>query len=55
MAAETVDQCIKTANLKPKNACITNGLILNGGEKWTPTSYIRLVQDYGLDTEVTNK
>ena len=31
---------------------MTKGLILNGGEKWTPTSYIHLVQDYGLDTEV---
>jgi len=52
MAEETVDRCIKTADLKPKNGCVTKGLILNGGEKWTPTSYIRLVQDYGLDTEV---
>ncbi len=52
MAEETVDRCIETAGLKPKNDCVTKGLILNGGEKWTPTSYIRLVQDYGLDTEV---
>ncbi len=52
MAEETVDRCIETADLKPKNGCVTKGLILNGGEKWTPTSYIRLVQDYGLDTEV---
>ncbi len=52
MAEETVDRCIETANLKPTNGCVTKGLILNGGEKWTPTSYIRLVQDYGLDTEV---
>ncbi|CAF0863304.1 unnamed protein product [Rotaria sp. Silwood1] len=52
MAEETVDQCIESAKLKPKRDCITKGLILSGGEKWTPTSYIRLVQDYGLDTEV---
>lgn len=52
MAEETVDQCIKSANLQAKNGCITKGLLLSGGEKWTPTSYIRLVQDYGLETEV---
>ncbi len=52
MAEETVDRCIESANLSPKNGCVTKGLILNGGEKWTPTSYIRLVQDYGLDTQV---
>jgi glycerol-3-phosphate dehydrogenase len=52
MAEETVDRCIESAKLKAKNGCVTKGLILNGGEKWTPTSYIRLVQDYGLDTEV---
>ncbi len=52
MAEETVDRCIESANLKAKNGCVTKGLILNGGEKWTPTSYIRLVQDYGIDTEV---
>jgi len=52
MAEETVDRCIESANLKPKNGCVTKGLIINGGEKWTPTSYICLCQDYGLDTEV---
>ncbi|UJR08406.1 hypothetical protein I4U23_012676 [Adineta vaga] len=52
MAEETVDHCIQSAKLKAKNGCVTKGLVLYGGEKWTPTSYIRLVQDYGLDTEV---
>ena len=52
MAEETVDRCIETADLKPKNGCVTKGLLLNGGEKWTSISYIHLVQDYGLDTEV---
>ena len=52
MAEETVDRCVETASLKPKNGCVTKGLILAGGEHWTPTSYIRLVQDYGLDTDV---
>ncbi|CAF3708847.1 unnamed protein product [Adineta steineri] len=52
MAEETVDRCVESASLKTKNGCVTKGLILNGGEKWTPTSFIRLVQDYGVDTEV---
>ncbi|CAF2268183.1 unnamed protein product [Rotaria magnacalcarata] len=52
MAEETVDRCVESAKLNPKRDCITKGLMLTGGEKWTPTSYIRLVQDYGLDTEV---
>lgn len=53
MAEETVDRCVQTANLQQKNGCVTKGLILSGGEKWTPTSYIRLVQDYGIETEVS--
>lgn len=28
------------------------GLILDGGHEWTPTTYIRLVQDFGLENEV---
>lgn len=26
--------------------------MLEGGKGWTPTLYIRLVQDYGLENEV---
>lgn len=52
MAEETVDAAIKACGLKPKNGCVTKGLFLEGGHNWTPTSFIRLVQDYGLETEV---
>jgi glycerol-3-phosphate dehydrogenase len=52
MAEETVDAAIKACNLKPKNACMTTGLALEGAHNWSPTSFIRLVQDYGLETEV---
>jgi glycerol-3-phosphate dehydrogenase len=52
MAEQTIDAAIKACDLKPKNACITKGLFLEGGHNWTPTSFIRLVQDYGLETEV---
>ncbi|CAF3382920.1 unnamed protein product [Rotaria socialis] len=52
MAEETVNRCIQSAQLQPKNNCVTKGLTLSGGEKWTATSYIRLVQDYGIETDV---
>jgi glycerol-3-phosphate dehydrogenase len=52
MAEETVDACIKATGLEPKSGCGTKGLLLEGAHTWTPTSFIRLVQDYGLETEV---
>jgi len=39
-------------NLKPKFAeCQTDGLLIEGAHGWTPTMYIRLVQDFGLECE----
>lgn len=39
--------------LKPtKPDCQTDGLQLEGSHGWTPTMYIRLVQDFGLECEV---
>jgi len=39
--------------LKPtKPECQTDGLQLEGAHGWTPTMYIRLVQDFGLECEV---
>lgn len=52
MAEETVDACIKACNLKPTNGCLTKELVVEGAHNWSPTSFIRLVQDYGLETEV---
>lgn len=53
MAEETVDAAVKACGLKPKlEKSPTKGLFLEGGHNWTPTSFIRLVQDYGLETEV---
>lgn len=54
MAEDTVDEVLKNhpeLNSKAK-ACSTVGLKLEGGEHWTPTLYIQLVQDYGLEPEV---
>ncbi|XP_061632574.1 glycerol-3-phosphate dehydrogenase, mitochondrial isoform X1 [Phyllopteryx taeniolatus] len=51
MAEETLDAAIKTHAL-PAEKCKTVGLMLEGSKGWTPTFYIRLVQDYGLEQEV---
>lgn len=32
--------------------CQTDGFRVEGAQGWTPTMYIRLVQDFGLDCEV---
>ena len=52
MAEETVDECVRVAGLTPERKCQTVGLLLEGAHGWNPTMFIRLVQDYGLDTQV---
>lgn len=54
MAEDTIDEVLRNhpsmmAKAKP---CSTIGLRLEGGDLWTPTLYIQLVQDYGLESEV---
>lgn len=51
MAEETLDAAVKAHTLSA-DPCKTVGLMLEGGRGWTPTLYIRLVQDYGLEVEV---
>ncbi|XP_008422501.1 glycerol-3-phosphate dehydrogenase, mitochondrial isoform X2 [Poecilia reticulata] len=51
MAQETIDAVIKFHHLPARN-CRTVGLLLEGAKGWTPTLFIRLVQDYGLEEEV---
>lgn len=44
---------VTACGLTPKCVdCQTDGLLLTGAHDWTPTMYIRLVQDFGLDCEV---
>lgn len=44
---------VLACDLKPTHAeCQTDGLLIEGAHGWTPTMYIRLVQDFGLETEV---
>lgn len=51
MAEETLDAAVESLAL-PAGPCKTVGLMLDGAKGWTPTFYIRLVQDYGLEKEV---
>ncbi|XP_011159595.2 glycerol-3-phosphate dehydrogenase, mitochondrial isoform X2 [Solenopsis invicta] len=52
MAQETIDAAIKACNLEPERPCQTDGFLLEGAQGWSPTMYIRLVQDFGLECEV---
>jgi len=52
MAEHTMDAAIKACNLKPERGCVTDSLYIEGAQGWTPTMYIRLVQDLGLEVEV---
>lgn len=53
MASDTVDEAVKSCQLQPEfTKCQTDGLILEGGEGYTPNLYIKLVQDYSIDIEV---
>jgi glycerol-3-phosphate dehydrogenase len=52
MAEETVDKCIEVCKLSPALPCLTKGLLLDGAHEWSPTLFIRLIQDFGLDNEV---
>lgn len=56
MAEDTIDKAIQTfpEKLIPKLPCQTKGLLLEGAYEWTPTMYIRLVQDFGFDPQVAN-
>lgn len=52
MAKEAVDAAVEACKLNPESECRTDGLLLEGAAGWTPNMYIRLVQDYGLESEV---
>lgn len=54
MAEETLDAAVKAHDLSSQT-CKTVGLMLEGAKGWTPTLYIRLVQDYGLENEVRTR
>lgn len=42
----------EACELQPERSCQTDGFLLEGAQGWSPTMYIRLVQDFGLECEV---
>lgn len=52
MAEETVDAAIKEFDLHPNGPCQTEHLKLVGSHAWSPTMYIKLIQQFGLETAV---
>lgn len=52
MAQETVDKAIEVFDLKPKSGCRTEHTLLLGSEGYSNTMFIRLIQEFGMDTEV---
>ena len=55
MAVDTVNRVVEVGKLKPKEGVeprSTDSFILEGGEGWQLTSFIRLIQDFGLDIDV---
>ncbi|KAI8087016.1 FAD dependent oxidoreductase-domain-containing protein [Gilbertella persicaria] len=52
MAEETVDRAIEVFKLEPKSKCNTEHTPLIGSEGYSNTMFIRLVQEFGMDTEV---
>jgi len=51
MAAETVDKALEVTGLDV-GPSRTDGLLLEGAHNFTPTMFIQLVQDLGVDTQV---
>ncbi|KDN46609.1 DAO-domain-containing protein [Tilletiaria anomala UBC 951] len=52
MAEQTVDEAIRVFDLKPKRGCVTKHTRLLGSHGWSKTMYVKLLQRYGLETEV---
>ncbi|GAB6028310.1 glycerol-3-phosphate dehydrogenase [Chamberlinius hualienensis] len=52
MAKETVDEAIKACGLTPLSNSQTDGLLLEGAHGYSPTMFIQLLQDFGLENEV---
>lgn len=52
MAKDAVDVAVKSLNLTSTKESETDGMLLEGASGWTPTYFIRLVQQFGMDPEV---
>ncbi len=52
MAEQTVDRAIEEFGLKPQRGCVTKSTRLLGSHGWSKTMYVKLLQRFGLETEV---
>ncbi|KAF9425777.1 mitochondrial glycerol-3-phosphate dehydrogenase [Entomortierella beljakovae] len=52
MAAETIDEAIKEFGLNPARGCSTERVKLIGSHGYSHTMFIRLIQQFGLETEI---
>ena len=52
MAQDAVDMAIKSSELG-EGTSVTDGRLLEGASGWTPTYFIRLVQQFGIEPEVS--
>ncbi|CAO1633093.1 unnamed protein product [Sympodiomycopsis kandeliae] len=52
MAEQTVDKAIEEFKLEPQRGCVTKQTRLLGSHGWSKTMYVKLLQRFGLDTDV---
>ncbi|GAA5926469.1 glycerol-3-phosphate dehydrogenase [Sporobolomyces koalae] len=52
MAEETVDAAIKEFSLRPDRGCITAKIQLVGSQGWNKMMFIKLIQQFGLESDV---
>jgi glycerol-3-phosphate dehydrogenase len=52
MAEEVIDKSIEVFNLNPNKKCVTEDLLLLGSHDFHPNMYVRLIQNFGIETEV---
>jgi glycerol-3-phosphate dehydrogenase len=52
MAEETVDRAVQLFGLRPQNKCLTEQIYLVGAAGYTPTLFIRLIQNLGFQQQV---
>ncbi|RKO95898.1 DAO-domain-containing protein, partial [Caulochytrium protostelioides] len=52
MAKDTIDAAVTHLGLKPERECCTENVLLLGSAGWYKNMYIRLIQHFGLETEV---
>lgn len=52
MAEDAINRAIHRNKLPAKSGCCTEKLFLRGGDGFSTTSHLGLMQDYGVDAEV---